>query len=82
MLTSLWVVAATCTAFLPMRWQMGPGLVLLVVAPGLILALGWSFGPWIAVAALAGFGSMFRHPLTYLARRARDARRNGRPVDE
>lgn len=60
-----WVFAATAVAFLPMRRQYAPGVVLLALAPVLILALGWTYG-WIAgLAALFGFVSMFRNPLRY-----------------
>ncbi len=75
LLTCLWALAATLTAFLPMRLQIVPGLALLIAAPALIAALGWSFGPWVGMAALAGFVSMFRHPLAYLVRRTLGGRR-------
>lgn len=69
-LACLWVVAGSLVAFLPMRSQYLPGLVLLLAAPVLIGALWWHVGAWIALAATAGVISMFRHPLRYLARRA------------
>ncbi len=65
-----WVLAATLTALLPMRRQMLPGLVLLVLAPVLIWWLGATYGWWLSVAALAAFVSMFRRPLYFLGRRA------------
>ena len=65
-----WVLAATVTAMLPMRLQMPPGLLLLIAAPVLLvwiaLVHGWV---WLALG-LAAFGSMFRHPLRYLLRKA------------
>ncbi len=67
----LWVLAATLVAFLPMRHQYRPGLILLVAAPVVIVWIGIAHG---AVAAVLGFGafvSMFRNPLRYLWRRAR-----------
>jgi len=64
----LWVLAATATAFLPMRWQIYPGLALLAAAPVLIILLGQAYGAWVAMLAVAAFGSMFRRPLWHLAR--------------
>lgn len=60
-----WVLAATVTAFLPMRRQMIPGLALLIAAPLVILFIGYQHGPWWAVGGLAAFVSMFRNPLRY-----------------
>ena len=65
----LWVLAATAVAFLPMKRQYAPGLVLLVAAPLLVLWLGWTHGWLWALVALAAFVSMFRHPLRYLAKK-------------
>lgn len=65
-----WALAATVTAFLPMRAQMVPGIALLIAAPVLIgwiaVAHGWVW----AVGAVLAFVSMFRNPLMYFARRA------------
>lgn len=66
----LWALAATATAFLPMRAQMVPGIALLIAAPVLLVWIGVTHGAWIALAGLAGFVSMFRNPLLYFARRA------------
>jgi hypothetical protein len=65
-----WALAATATAFLPMRAQMGPGIALLVAAPVLLVWIAATHGAWIALAGLVGFLSMFRNPLIYFARRA------------
>ena len=70
-LAAVWVVAATFVAFLPMRFQYAPGLLLLIAAPALIIFLGLENGIWMALAGLAGFISMFRNPLIYFWRRAR-----------
>lgn len=70
-LAALWVIAATVTAFLPMRWQYGPGVVLLVMAPVLIVWLGVDLGWLVAGLAVLAFVSMFRNPLRYLLARAR-----------
>lgn len=66
----LWVLAATVTAFLPMRHQMLPGIALLLAAPVLIVWLGLDYGVWVAALATLAFASMFRNPLIYFARRA------------
>lgn len=68
-LAFLWVVAASIVAFLPMRIQMIVGLPLVAAAIALIVWLSVSLSPWVGVAALAAFVSMFRKPLTYLAKR-------------
>ncbi|MGB8811582.1 MAG: DUF2484 family protein [Paracoccaceae bacterium] len=66
----VWVLAATATAFLPMRRQYPPGIALLIAAPPLLGYIGWQHGFWIAVLAVLGFASMFRNPLIYLVRKA------------
>lgn len=68
-LAFLWVLAATVVAFLPMRFQYVLGFLLAVSAVVLIVWLSVSLSPWIGVAALAAFVSMFRKPLGYFARR-------------
>lgn len=70
-IASIWVLAATATALLPMRRQYVPGVTLLILAPLLILWLGYDFGWGWSVAAFAGFASMFRNPLKYFYARAR-----------
>jgi hypothetical protein len=70
---AVWVLAATMTALLPMRGQYVPGVALLILAPLLIVWLGYDFGwgwGW-SVAAFAGFASMDRNPLKYFYARAR-----------
>ncbi len=71
LLICLWVVIATAVAFLPMRWQYPPGIMLLIAAPILIgwvwIADGWLWG----LAAMAGFVSMFRNPLIFFWKRFR-----------
>ncbi|WP_370541700.1 DUF2484 family protein [Actibacterium sp. 188UL27-1] len=66
-----WVLAGATVAMLPMRYQYGPGLALLLVAPILIGLIGWQVGIWAAAAALLAFLSMFRNPLRYLWARLR-----------
>ena len=65
----IWVVLATCTAFLPMRYQFAPGLTLLIAAPAVIAWLGLTYGVVAGVGALAAFLSMFRKPLAYFWRK-------------
>ncbi|MEZ5796436.1 MAG: DUF2484 family protein [Paracoccaceae bacterium] len=71
----IWVLAATGIAFLPIRHQIAPGLVLLAAVPPLLAWIGVSYGWLWLVPAVLAFVSMFRRPLGYLIRRAL-----GRPV--
>ncbi|KAJ55751.1 hypothetical protein ACMU_13775 [Actibacterium mucosum KCTC 23349] len=66
----IWVLAATVTAWMPMRIQVRVGWPLLLSAPLVIGYLGYELGIWVGVAAAAGFVSMFRNPLVYLTKRA------------
>ena len=68
-LSALWVVAATVIAMLPMRHQYKPGVTLLILAPILIIWLGYVHGWWLSLVALFAFVSMFRNPLRYFYRR-------------
>ena len=40
----IWVFLATCTAFLPMRFQFVPGIALLIAAPAVIIVRGVLIG--------------------------------------
>jgi len=73
-ISALWVIAATITALLPMRRQYVPGLTLLLLAPVLILWLGYDFGWGWSVLAFGAFASMFRNPLKYIVARLRGHR--------
>ncbi len=73
-IAALWVLVATGTALLPMRRQYVPGVTLLLIAPVLIIWLGYDFGWGWSAAAFLGFASMFRNPLKYLFARARGQR--------
>ena len=66
----LWVLAATAVAFLPMRYQYAPGILLLLAALVLIYLIGRDVGLWAGLAAGLAFVSMFRKPLRYFAKRA------------
>ena len=68
-LACFWVLAATATALLPMRYQLVPGLALLIAAPVLVVWIGMEHGIWWALGGLAAFASMFRRPLFYLGKR-------------
>ena len=70
-IAALWALAATATAFLPMRRQYLPGITLLCVAPVIILCLGVDYGAIVGILAALGFVSMFRNPLIYFFRGAR-----------
>jgi hypothetical protein len=56
---------------LPMRLQYGPGIALLLLAPVLIIWLGYDFGWGLSIVSLLAFASMFRNPLKYIFARAR-----------
>ncbi len=69
LLGCLWVLAASVTAMLPLRWQIWPGLPLLIAAPVLLGYIALQHGMIPVLLALFAFASMFRRPLEYLARR-------------
>ncbi len=75
-IASLWVLAATVTALLPMKRQMIPGIALLMAAPVLIIWIGWQHGWLWAAFGLFAFLSMFRNPLIYFAKKVM-----GKPVE-
>jgi len=62
---ALWALVATVVAFLPMRWQYPPGIVLLIAAPVIIVMLGQEYGWLASLAGVGAFVSMFRKPLLY-----------------
>ena len=66
----LWVLAATVTAFLPMRRQFPLGFALLLLALPILIWIGLSQGVLWALLGVAGFVSMFRKPLFYFGRKA------------
>jgi hypothetical protein len=75
-LASLWIVAASGVAMLPMRWQYRLGVPLLILVVPLLVFVGREAG-WIWLAVLiAGLVSMFRRPLGAVARHI--ARRLGK----
>lgn len=68
LVAAFWALAATAIAFLPMRRQYAPGLVLLAAAPVLIVWLGYDHGWFWSLAAVLALLSMFRNPLRYFLR--------------
>ena len=68
LISCLWVLAGTITAFLPMKYQYLPGTILLLIAPVLIIWLAIDYGWWFGVVGLFAFVSMFRRPLVYYIR--------------
>ena len=70
-LSILWVFAAVTVAMLPLRSQYLPGVILLIAAPALIIAIGMTYSWALALLALLAFLSMFRNPLRYLWARLR-----------
>jgi len=65
----LWVLASTVVALMPMQHQYRPGLALLIVAPLLLIWIGYEHGFWLTIVALVAFVSMFRNPLRYFWKR-------------
>jgi hypothetical protein len=62
----IWVFASVACAMLPIHRQYVPGVTLLIAAPILIVWIGFSLSPWIAIAAVFAFVSMFRNPLRFI----------------
>ncbi len=77
--SAVWVVCASVVAFLPLRYQRPPGLLLLLIAPVLIWLLCRDFGLPAASFGLFALLSMFRKPLTYLLRRSFGGTESGGP---
>lgn len=67
----LWVLLGAITAALPMRYQMVPGLFLLITAVPLMIWIGAENGWHWSLIGLMAFVSMFRRPLLYLIARLR-----------
>lgn len=65
LIASLWVLAATVVALLPMRRQYGPGVTLLILAPLVIGFLGYQHGWLLAAGGVLALVSMFRRPLRH-----------------
>ena len=65
LIASLWVLAATIVALLPMRRQYAPGVTLLILAPPVIGFLGYQHGWLLAFGGVLALVSMFRRPLRF-----------------
>lgn len=68
-MAALWALIATVVAFLPMRFQVLPGILLLAAAPITIGMLGAQHGWFMALAGALAVISMFRKPLHYYLRK-------------
>ncbi|WP_293576840.1 DUF2484 family protein [Phaeobacter sp.] len=62
---SLWVLLGCVVAALPLRWQIWPGVMLLLTAPLLIVLLAQDHGGWVAGFGVFAVVSMFRRPLRH-----------------
>ena len=51
---------------LPIRLQYIPAVILLIAAPILVIMIAIKLSPWIAIAAVVAFVSMFRNPLRFI----------------
>ena len=67
-LSCVWVLLAVGVAFLPIRWQIVPGFILLVFAAVLLVWLARDHGAWIVLPVVAALLSMFRRPIAALLR--------------
>ena len=56
---------------LPIHRQYTLGIILLIAAPILIIWIGIAVSPWIAIAAIVAFVSMFRNPLRFIVAKLR-----------
>ena len=72
LLGCIWVLLATIVAFLPMRRQIAPGILLLLAAPALLGWIASVHGIWVFAAGLLAFVSMFRRPLRHCLRHNKD----------
>lgn len=66
---AIWALATMALSPLPLRHQIGPGIALLAVFPGLVIWAGYVHGIWPVVLSLAAAVSLFRKPLGALVRR-------------
>ena len=69
-LACLWVVGCSITAMMPMKYQIYPGLPLLIATPFMLAFLGYQYGIWLVLVGVVAFASLFRKPLIYFIRRA------------
>jgi ACR3 family arsenite efflux pump ArsB len=69
---AIWALATMALAPLPLRYQILPGVALLLVLPVLPVLLVWvglTYGVWPVLIGLAAAVSLFRKPLGVLWRR-------------
>jgi len=65
-LACIWVVVAALVAMLPMRRQFAPGILLLILAPFVLVYLGYQHNVWVVLLACIAIISMFRRPLFFM----------------
>ena len=65
---ALWALATMALAPLPIRYQIVPGLLSLLVFPVLLIWAGIVYGVWIVIAGVLAAVSLFRKPLAALGR--------------
>jgi hypothetical protein len=66
---AIWALATMALAPLPLRYQILPGVALLLVLPVLLVWVGLTYGVWLVLIGLAAAVSLFRKPLGVLWRR-------------
>jgi hypothetical protein len=66
---AIWALATMALAPLPLRYQILPGVALLLVLPVLLVWVGLTYGVWPVLIGLAAAVSLFRKPLGVLWRR-------------
>lgn len=66
---AIWALATMALAPLPLRYQILPGVALLLVLPVLLVWVGLTYGVWLVLIGLAAAVSLFRKPLRVLWRR-------------
>ncbi|WP_417247010.1 DUF2484 family protein [Celeribacter sp.] len=63
---AIWALATMALAPLPLRYQILPGVALLLVLPVLLVWVGLTYGVWPVLIGLAAAVSLFRKPLGVL----------------
>ncbi|SFJ17963.1 DUF2484 family protein [Celeribacter neptunius] len=74
---AIWALATMALAPLPIRYQILPGLALLLALPVILIWVGRSYGPWPVLVGCVAAVSLFRKPLGALWRRLTRGIRKG-----
>lgn len=69
----IWALATMALSPLPIRYQIPPGILLLLMLPGLVIWLGMVHGILPVLVSIAAAVSLFRKPLKALIGRVREA---------